>query len=174
MLGVAQGTVRLAEYDPQWPLLAAREMQRLAAALGPLVRGIEHIGSTAVPGLPAKPILDLALAVESAAQLPALAAGLAGLGYRAWGEHGLPGRQFFSRGEPVTHHVHAVVGGSPHWMVWLQFRDHLRQDAADRQVYAVCKRQLAIVHPHDRAAYTRGKDDLVASILQRARRRVSA
>jgi GrpB-like predicted nucleotidyltransferase (UPF0157 family) len=168
MLGVAQGTVRLEEYDPRWPELAGRELQRVGAALGPLVQRIEHIGSTAVPGLPAKPILDLALEVESADQLPALAIGLAGLGYRAWGEHGLPGRQFFSRGEPVTHHVHAVVGGSPHWAVWLRFRDRLRADAADRAAYAACKRQLARAHPDDRRSYTRGKDDLVTAILARA------
>lgn len=168
MLGVAQGTVRLEEYDPRWPELAAREMQRVGAALGPLVQRIEHIGSTAVPGLPAKPILDLALVVGAADQLPALAVGLAGLGYRAWGEHGLPGRQFFSLGEPVTHHVHAVVGGSPHWAVWLRFRDRLRADAADRAAYAACKRQLARAHPDDRRSYTRGKDDLVTAILARA------
>ncbi len=168
MLGVAQGTVRLEEYDPRWPAWAAAEQARVRAALGPLVAQIEHIGSTAVPGLPAKPILDLALVVESADRLPAVAIGLAGLGYRAWGEHGLPGRQFFSIGEPVTHHVHAVVGGSSHWSVWLRFRERLRADAADREAYAACKRRLAGAHPHDRAAYTKGKDALVTAILARA------
>ena len=167
-LGLSSGEVRLVPYDPGWPAAFAAERERLRAALGARLTGIEHIGSTAVPGLPAKPILDLALAVESAAQLPALAAGLAGLGYRVWGEHGLPGRQFFSRGEPVTHHVHAVVGGSPHWAIWLRFRDRLRADAVDRTAYAACKRQLAAVHPRDRAAYTKGKDELVTAILARA------
>lgn len=168
MLGVEQGTVRLEEYDPRWPAWAAAEQARLQDALGALVAQIAHIGSTAVPGLPAKPILDLALVVESADRLPALAVGMAGLGYRAWGEHGLPGRQFFSRGEPVTHHVHAVAAGSPHWAVWLRFRDRLRADAADRTAYAACKRRLAQAHPADRQAYTRGKDDLVTAILARA------
>ena len=168
MLGVAQGTVRLADYDPQWPVLATAECARLRDGLGALIQDLEHIGSTAVSALPSKPILDLALCVASADAFPALARGLAGLGYVAKGEHGLPGRQFFTLGEPVTHHVHAVAAGSPHWVMWLRFRDHLRRHTADRRAYADCKRRLAAAHPRDRSAYTKGKDELVRAILARA------
>ena len=165
MLGMREGEVRLAEHDPAWAGCFRRERLRLRRALGPRLLAIEHIGSTAVPDLPAKPIIDIALRVRRLRDLASLMRTLAALGYRHLGEHGLPGRQFFVRGEPVTHHLHVVAVRSPHWAVWLRFRDRLRADPAARALYAAGKRQLARRFATRRAAYTRGKTPLVRRLL---------
>ncbi len=168
MLGVREGEVRLVEHDPAWAGCFRRERLRLRRALGPRLLAVEHIGSTAVPGLPAKPIIDLAIRVRRFRNLPSLIHLLAALGYRHQGEHGLPGRQFFVRGDPVTHHLHVVAARSPHWAVWLALRDRLRADPAARARYAAGKRRLARRFAHRRADYTRGKTPLVQALLKPA------
>lgn len=160
-LGLRSGEVRLAPHDPGWPAAFSAERVRLLAALAPHALAVEHIGSTAVPDLPAKPIIDIAVTVESFRALPALIGALEAAGYTHKGEYGLPGRQFFVRGEPATHHVHLVEPDSPHWADWLALRDHLRVHAEDRASYAALKRELAARHARDRAAYTKAKDPFI-------------
>jgi GrpB-like predicted nucleotidyltransferase (UPF0157 family) len=168
MLGVPQDQVRLEPYDERWPAQFAGERERLLRGLGVLARDLQHFGSTAVPGLPAKPILDIAIQMQTFAALPDLVGRLAALGYQHKGEHGLSGRQFFTRGDPVTHHVHVVEEGSPHWADWLRFRDLLRADPAAREAYAACKRDLAQRHAADRKAYTREKNPFIARLMGRS------
>jgi GrpB-like predicted nucleotidyltransferase (UPF0157 family) len=170
VLGLPRGTVALVDYDPEWPRLFAEERERLAALLGPAVFAIEHIGSTAVPGLPAKPVLDIAAAVGSLASVAAMVGPLGGLGYRYLGEYGLPGRLFFEKGEPVTHHLHAVELTGDHWRVWRQFRDYLRRHPDEARRYAEFKQELAARYAADRDAYTRSKTDFVNAVLAKAGR----
>jgi GrpB-like predicted nucleotidyltransferase (UPF0157 family) len=167
-LGLPRGTVALVDYDPEWPRLFEEERARLESALGGAIISIEHIGSTAVPGLPAKPVLDVAVSVASLAAVGALVAPLGALGYRYLGEYGLPGRHFFEKGEPVTHHVHVVEVASDHWRVWRQFRDYLREHPDEASRYADFKRGLAARFASDRDSYTRSKTEFVNEVLSKA------
>jgi GrpB-like predicted nucleotidyltransferase (UPF0157 family) len=167
-IGLPKGVVALVDYDPEWPRLFEEERARLAGVLGSAVLAIEHIGSTAVPGLAAKPVLDLAAAVTRLSSVESLVGPLAGLGYRYLGEYGLPGRLFFEKGDPVTHHLHAVEVTGHHWRVWRLFRDYLRRHPEDARQYAQFKRELAARYAADRDAYTRSKSDFVNAVLAKA------
>jgi len=169
-LGLPKGTVALVDYDPEWPRLFEEERARLDGALGAAAVGIEHIGSTAVPGLPAKPVLDVAVAVASLAAVGALIGPIGALGYRYLGEYGLPGRHFFQLGDPVTHHLHVVEVAGEHWRVWRTFRDYLRGHPDEAARYADFKRGLAARYASDRDAYTRSKSEFVNDILAKAGR----
>jgi len=157
-------------YDVRWPALFGAERDRLAEIFGERAAGIEHIGSTAVPGLAAKEIVDILLGLRPLELGPEDLDAMARLGYVYRGELGIPGRHFFQKGEPPTHHVHAVEHGSVEWLKHVHFRDHLRAHAGDAQSYAKLKRDLATRHPDDRDAYTEGKSPFVAAVLRRASR----
>lgn len=163
-LGLASGAVRLATADPSWPALFAAERGRLLAAAGDLPLVIEHVGSTAVPGLPAKPILDLMGGRPAGSDLAPYVAALEAAGYRHRGEYGIPGRHYFVRDDAErrrTHHLHVVEHEGVFWREHLAFRDALRADPALRDAYAALKRDLAARLPRDRAAYTDGKTAFV-------------
>ena len=168
MLGLPSGTVKLCLYSPHWSVAFTAERRRLTRYSGSRRYRLEHIGSTAVPGLDAKPIIDLALCLPSFRALPVWIRILTSAGYVYRGEYGLPGRHFFVRGTPVTHHLHLVERGCAHWDKWLLFRDYLRAhpDAVHR--YNVFKRRLATRYAHDRDAYTRAKTPFVKRVLARA------
>jgi GrpB-like predicted nucleotidyltransferase (UPF0157 family) len=168
-LGLESKTVRVVPYDARWPGLFRAEAARLASvisAAGFPALTFEHVGSTAVPGLAAKPILDLAAGrrseVSAGAYVPVLEA--AGFVYR--GNGGLPGREFFRRGEPRSHHLHLVACGGWHWQRYLGFRSALRADATLRDAYAALKSKLAARYPHDREAYIEGKTTFVESVVR--------
>ncbi|HEY0001197.1 MAG TPA: GrpB family protein [Actinoplanes sp.] len=160
----------LVAHDPAWLELGATHQARLAELLAPwLVAGVEHIGSTAVPGLPAKPIVDLMASVRD---LEAAVDGAAG----RLAEHGWcyvppaldlwPWRRFFvlpdAAGQRRLAHLHLIAAGHSRWHEQLNFRDALRRDLALAQRYADAKRLLAAEHPDDREAYTEGKADFLA------------
>jgi GrpB-like predicted nucleotidyltransferase (UPF0157 family) len=166
VLGLKSKTVVLRPYSEEWPLLFRREAVRLREALGRRVAAIEHIGSTAVPGLPAKPIVDIAVRLRPNARPPAAVRALGRLGYVYKGEYGLPGRHFFILGRPATHHVHVVVGRSRHWDRWLRFRTKLLGDARLRGRYRRLKEKMARRFAHDRAAYTASKDPFIELALK--------
>jgi len=178
-LGLPEGLVRLRAHNPLW-LKMFREQRtallRLARAtpiFAEVLPVIEHVGSTAIPGLPAKPILDIAVFIQKRRQVWELASLLGLLGYEYMGEFGLVGRDFFVRGDPVTHHLHVVAAdntaGKSHWRDWLCFRDFLLKRPDEARGYAVLKRRNARIHANDRSAYTRSKTACVAAILKRAR-----
>jgi GrpB-like predicted nucleotidyltransferase (UPF0157 family) len=164
-LGLARGRVRLAEPTPRWAALYADEAARLGHALASHGPAIEHCGSTSVPGLPAKPILDVVIGVPAAAGVPELAAALAPLGYEHAPWAGVPGHEVFGKGHPRTHLLHVVPAGGPAWERMLGFRDALRADAALAAEYATLKRELADRYPSDRAAYTDAKGAFIARVL---------
>lgn len=168
-LGLESKTVRLVSYDPRWPTLFRAEAARLAdavaaARLPNLI--FEHVGSTAVPGLAAKPILDVTAGRRSEIPADVYVPVLEAAGWIYRGNSGLPGREFFRRGEPRSHHLHLVECGGWHWQRYLGFRDALRADAALRDAYATLKRELAARYPRDREAYIEGKAAFVEAVVR--------
>lgn len=168
MLGLRKGTVRLVPHAEVWHQLFAQEEARLRDALGGLAVSVEHVGSTAVCGLSAKPIIDIAVAVREIADAERCVAPLAGIGYEYRGENGIPGRHYFAKGEPRTHHLHMVELSSEFWRAHLLFRDYLRRHPEAAREYDALKRRLAIEHAHDRGAYTEGKAAFIEGVLEAA------
>lgn len=169
-IGLQHGTVKLSSYSTGWNRRFLTESRRLERNLANRRYTLEHIGSTAVPGLDAKPIIDMAIQIPSLHRLPLWIRLLEMAGYVYKGEYGLAGRHFFVRGNPVTHHLHLVAAGSPHWDRWLLFRDYLRANPAEARHYNEAKRALARKYPGNRDAYTRAKTPVVNRLLARAAR----
>jgi len=169
-LGLDRGTVRVVPHRPAWAALFAEEAARLRAALGDRVLAIEHVGSTSVPGLAAKPILDLAASVPDLADAEALLPALAALGYQHKPDPDLPERLYLVKGpaERRTHHLSLAEPASRFWREHLRFRDLLRADATLAAEYARLKLALAERHPHDRPAYQAGKQAFIDDALGRA------
>ena len=167
-IGLKQGTVRLESYTPAWARRFAAEKRRLARYLTTRGTRVEHIGSTAVPGLAAKPIIDIAIAIPSFKRLPSVTAALERARYTYKGEYGLPGRHFYVRGEPVSFHLHLVEHTSEHWVRWLAFRDYLRANPDDAVQYDRFKQDLAVRFASDRDAYTKAKTPFVNTMLTKA------
>jgi GrpB-like predicted nucleotidyltransferase (UPF0157 family) len=162
--------VILVPYDPAWPRLYEEEAALWRRLLGGLLVDVAHIGSTAVPGLLAKPTIDLLITVLDVPQLDGLNEALTAAGYLPRGEHGIPGRRYFVRGTPErhTHHAHAFAVGSPEVARHLAFRDYLRAHPADAAAYARLKERLARRFPADPAAYTDGKGAFIRRVEARA------
>jgi GrpB-like predicted nucleotidyltransferase (UPF0157 family) len=160
-------------HDPGWAATAAAERDRLVGVLAPfLVDGVEHVGSTAVPGLAAKPIIDLMASVRDPAAvvdqaLPALTG--EGWCYVPPELDGRPYRRFFVKPDPSGQrrfaHLHLIRTGHPRWTQQLAFRDALRRDDGLAKRYEDLKRRLADRHGDDREAYTEAKGQFVADVL---------
>jgi GrpB-like predicted nucleotidyltransferase (UPF0157 family) len=166
--------VELVSHDPTWPARYEAEAERLLAALpDSLVLQMEHFGSTAVPGLLAKPVIDILVAVSSVEEARETAVGpLEALGYAFWYENPKRHRLFFVKGLPPrairrTHHVHMIEPSAEMWNMLL-FRDILRADPEEAARYADLKRELAVRHREDREAYTEAKAAYVAAVLAAA------
>ncbi|WP_411881963.1 GrpB family protein [Polaromonas sp. YR568] len=162
--------VALLAYDPRWPGLFEAERARLQSLFPNDFIAIEHMGSTAVPGLAAKPVIDILAGVESMAAARALVGPLCANGYTASAEFnaGLADRQWLMRWAEGhrTHHLHLVVHGGPLWAQRLRFRDALRGDAALAARYAALKAGLAAQYPRDREAYTEAKAVFVRAVCE--------
>jgi len=170
MLGVARGTVKLVEYREEWRCLADDERERLLETLDGEVETIEHVGSTAIEGLPAKPVLDLLAVVDELAPPSAYAARLEPEGYELRENDAVPDRLFFAKG-PVderTHYLSITEHGSDCHREQIAFRDFLRANSDAAAEYAQRKRELASKYPDDRESYTDGKSAFVRRILDRA------
>ena len=161
--------VELVDHDPSWAGLFEEERVRLAPIFKGQAVAIEHIGSTSVPDLCAKPIVDVLVGVRDLELSDEQIEAMGRLGYDYLGEHGLPGRLFF-RKEPRTHHVHVVEHGGEHWERQLTFRDVLRADADERKRYDAYKRRLA-AEGHSRDTYTELKTPFIREVEARARAR---
>jgi GrpB-like predicted nucleotidyltransferase (UPF0157 family) len=165
-LGLESGTVRLVAYDPAWAALFADEARRIQAALGtvlPLV--LEHMGSSAVPGLVSKPIVDILGGYPPGASVTPYVEALVDAGYLHRGEQGIPGREFFRRGMPRAYHLHLAARDGTFWREHLAFRDALRAQPEVRDAYAALKLELARRFPRDREAYTDGKTAFVRRVV---------
>jgi GrpB-like predicted nucleotidyltransferase (UPF0157 family) len=165
---VLPGPIVVQDYDPAWPGRFEREAARIAGALGDRVVRLEHVGSTSVPGLPAKSIIDIALEVPDSAAESAYVPDLEAAGYvlrvrePEWFEHRL------LRAPDRTVHVHVFSAGCTETDRMVRFRDRLRDDASDRDRYARAKRELAARDWKYMQQYADAKTDIVADIMSRA------
>jgi GrpB-like predicted nucleotidyltransferase (UPF0157 family) len=163
--------VEVVAYDPTWPELFEAEAAQLRLAFGAELLALHHIGSTAVPGLVAKPIVDMLPEVRDIAAVDGLNDAMVSLGYVPKGENGIPGRRFFTKDvEGVRRfHVHVFQAGDPEIERHLLLVSHLRSNPAARQAYAALKQDLARQYPNDIAAYTDAKTALNQELERQAR-----
>lgn len=164
-LGLRQKLVRLERPNPHWAEAFEAEAARIAAALRPFGASVEHCGSTSVPGIPAKPIIDILIGIPVPVDLAAVAPALATIGYEHATWAGVPGHEVFGKGDPRTHLLHVVPHEEEAWARMLAFRDALRSDTSLAAEYAALKQDLAARYPDDRSAYTDGKRAFVARVL---------
>jgi GrpB-like predicted nucleotidyltransferase (UPF0157 family) len=161
--------IEIREYDPEWPRLYAREEARIRSVLGHRVVRLEHAGSTSVPGLPAKPIVDIVLEVPDSADEPSYVPDLEAAGYVVrirepeWFEH----RVF--KGPDTNVNLHTFTAGCEEVDRMLLFRDHLRANDSDRELYARTKRELAAHDWKYVQQYADAKTAVVQEIMERAR-----
>jgi GrpB-like predicted nucleotidyltransferase (UPF0157 family) len=162
--------VRTVEHDDAWARQADEELRRIGEALGPLAVRLEHVGSTAVPGLAAKPILDLQLCVASMEPRAGYIGPLQRLGYLFAPDPESPDFHFFGKPpeRPRTHHLHVCEAGSSHEFRHLAVRDFLRQHSDEAARYAALKRELVKRHPQDRLAYIAVKEQYATDLESRA------
>jgi GrpB-like predicted nucleotidyltransferase (UPF0157 family) len=167
-VGLAYGEVALEPHSAEWARSFEAERARLAPVLAHLPHQIEHIGSTSVPGLIAKPIVDIAVGASDPRELPTFVKLIEGVGYIFRGDKGSQGGLLLvneSRPWFRTHHLHLVAISDPEWEKYLRFRALLRRSAEARARYTAAKQELARAHPIDRSAYTFGKDEIVCALL---------
>jgi GrpB-like predicted nucleotidyltransferase (UPF0157 family) len=156
------GTVRVVPYDPAWAGKYDREAKRLRNAVGSMVEDIQHIGSTAIPGMAAKPIIDIALAVPDVSVVASLVKPLEGLGYEDRGLLlGIEGHYFFRRGDPREFFLHVFEHRSEFWARRIVFRDYLIAHGDVAGEYRALKKRLAARYVDDRTSYTAEKKAFV-------------
>jgi GrpB-like predicted nucleotidyltransferase (UPF0157 family) len=170
MIGLEEGTVRLSPYDPEWVKLFNAEKTRLSGVIGVYVLDIQHVGSTAIPGMLAKPIIDIGVAVEDFEQARVCIPPLEALGYIFRGEYGIPRRHYFINGEPHKYHVHINEINGQNWENHVLFRDTLIAHPELARDYATLKTALAARFPTDREAYLEGKAPFIQQVLEAARK----
>ncbi|USZ68311.1 GrpB family protein [Halorussus salilacus] len=170
MVGLERGTVELREHDPAWTRRYEAEVERLQSVAGDRLRAFEHVGSTAVEGLAAKPVIDLVGTVDSLDDATDLVGVLESHGYEYRPNDEVPDRLFFARGPRSnrTHYLSICERESDTYREQVAFRDYLRENPEAAAEYEALKRDLADAHPDDRAAYTAGKSAFVERALQRA------
>ena len=154
------------DYSPDWPLWFNGEAERLKALLGGELIGVHHIGSTSVPGLAAKPTIDLLPVVRDIARVDIGTPLLKEAGYRAWGEYGLPGRRYFTRDCDGwrTHNIHVYQFDNPEIERHRAFCAYLRSNEKARAEYEALKRQVYARHPADIEAYNDGKNAWIKQV----------
>ena len=162
--------MEIVEYNPDWPRLFGREAAAIREACGSRVVEVHHIGSTSVPGLAAKPVLDMMPVAAGPSEAGETVPSMAALGYRCLGEYGIPGRLYFEKhvdGRDVAH-VHMFPLGHPGIRTHLAFRDYLRAHPGAAHDYERLKRELAVRHRNDREAYTDAKAAFIEGVIAAA------
>jgi GrpB-like predicted nucleotidyltransferase (UPF0157 family) len=159
--------ITVVDYDPSWPAMFEALREGISKVLGDRALAIEHVGSTAVSGLAAKPIIDLDVLVR-VSDLPAAISALETIGYRHRGNLGIQGREAFHWPSGTKrHHLYLCPENSVAFSNHLAFRDHLRANPQAASNYAQLKSELALRHRHDRLAYTEGKSAFIEFVLKR-------
>lgn len=164
--GAVGEPIVISEYDPRWPALFCELRDGLPAGLRMCARSIEHVGSTAVPGLAAKPIIDIDVVVADEADVAEAIAMLAAAGYPHKGDAGVPGREAFDQPPHLPeHHLYLCVEGAGPLVAHLRLRDHLRANPGTAREYAALKRELAAAYGDDREGYTEAKTAFIERVL---------
>jgi GrpB-like predicted nucleotidyltransferase (UPF0157 family) len=156
--------VQVVAPDSMWPASFLVEAERIRDTLGSNVSELHHIGSTAIAGIFAKPIIDMLLVVHNLQLLDDTSTDLTRLGYEAMGEFGIPGRRYFRKNSndgTRTHQVHSFLRGSPDIERHLAFRDYMNAHPASAQSYSSLKKRLAEAHPNAIDAYVEGKNSFI-------------
>ena len=168
--------VEVVPHNPQWRDAFEAEARHVAATLGENAAAIHHIGSTAVPNIYAKPVIDMLVEVGDIALLDGQSSAMESLGYEVMGEFGIPGRRYFRKETPEgirTHQIHAFEAGSAEAERHLAFRDYMIAHPGDALMYSELKRKLAAEHPLSIDGYMDGKDAFIKEIDQRAAQWIS-
>lgn len=160
--------ITIVDYDPEWPARFEAEATRLREALGPVAMRIDHVGSTAVPGLAAKPIVDIQVSVRKVEPMHAYQLPLERLGYEYVAAPTMDDYPFFDGREPRSVHVHVCEAGSFHERRHLAFRDWLRAHPDDAHRYAALKQRLAASEWENADAYADAKEPFIDEIVRRA------
>ena len=165
--------VEVVPHNPRWRDAFEAEAKRVAAALGENVVAVHHIGSTAIPYIYAKPVVDLLVEVRDITEVDGRGSAMESLGYEVMGEYGIPGRRYFrkdNREGTRTHNIHTFEAGSAEAERHLAFRDYMIAHPADAQRYSELKRKLAEEHPQSMDGYMDGKDGFIKEMDRRAAR----
>lgn len=179
MLGLKRGTVKLYDHELTWETEAQQTIARLKQVLGDIITDIQHVGSTAIPSIKAKPIIDIAVAVDDFNDILAYEKELkdAGFYYRPGKQENLPNQLLFAcgsyydgTGDLQSHFIHVVRTGSAEWRDYVNFRDYLIEYPAVAREYEALKTALVAAAPIDsgREKYTGGKREFIAQILRKA------
>lgn len=162
--------IEVVAHHPQWSEQFEQEVDELAVVFGDEIVAAHHIGSTAIPGILAKPIIDILLEVRHIDRIDAFNDEMRARGYLPKGAFGIPGRRFFIKGteDSRSHHIHVFQAGDPEFERHLAFRDYLRAHPEEAQTYSRLKEELARRFPHDIEGYTAGKDEFIKEIERRA------
>jgi GrpB-like predicted nucleotidyltransferase (UPF0157 family) len=159
--------VRVVPHSPHWREAFEAEAKKIADALGEIFIAVHHIGSTSIPNIYAKPVIDLLVEVRDINEVDSRSAAMESLGYEVKGEFGIPGRRYFRKDNHEgirTHQIHTFESGSDQVKRHLAFRDYLIAHPETAQEYSDLKRKLAQQHPHSMDAYIDGKDAFIKEI----------
>jgi GrpB-like predicted nucleotidyltransferase (UPF0157 family) len=165
--------VEVVPHNPQWRDAFEAEAGRVAAALGENAAAVHHIGSTAIPNIYAKPVIDMLVEVGDITGLDGQSSAMESLGYEVMGEFGIPGRRYFRKETPEgirTHQIHAFEAGSAEAERHLAFRDYMIAHPGEALMYSELKRKLAEEHPQSIDGYMDGKDAFIKEMDRRAAR----
>ena len=163
--------VEVVPHNPRWRDAFEAEARQVAAALGENAAAIHHIGSTAIPNIYAKPVIDMLVEVKDVTELDGQSSAMESLGYEVMGEFGIPGRRYFRKDTPEgirTHQIHAFEAGSAEAERHLAFRDYMIAHPGDALAYSELKRKLAEEHPQSIDGYMDGKDAFIKEMDRRA------
>ena len=161
--------VIIVDYDPNWVVTFRKLCDHISESLGDLPHSIDHVGSTAIPGAAAKPIIDIDVVLMSAEDVPRAIRALEQAGYKHLGDLGITGREAFeSPADLPAHHLYVVVVGGREHTRHVRFRDYLRSHPNETKRYSALKKSLAQEFRNEREAYTEAKTAFIVTILQRA------
>ncbi len=168
MIGLKRGIVRLEPYNVEWKKIYKTEAELLQKIIGKYVLDIQHVGSTSIPELDAKPVIDIAVGVKHLSDGEECIVPLSNIDYKYKHDAGIFGRHFFVKGneECQTHFLHIEELNSELWLNHILFRDYLLEHIEERQKYAELKRKLEQKFANNRNAYTKGKEQFIKNILK--------
>lgn len=167
-IGLRRGIVRIVRHRSEWAILYNAELEKLNNYIGDIAVDIQHVGSTAVPGLISKPIIDIAIAVDSRKNISMVVKRLLDIGYIDGDDQETSGGYLLekeSESNVITFHIHIVENTDIQWQNYIPFRDCLRLDVKTREEYSQLKKRLAVKFRNDRVSYTKGKVQFIRNIL---------
>ena len=172
MIGLKRGVVVLRTHNPLWGELFKQEKELISSVIADFLIDIQHIGSTVIPNIVAKPIIDIAVAIDSIDNIEKIIPPLENIGFIYRGEQGIPDRHLFVKGgENVRTHLHVMQKGHYEWDKHILFRDYLKKHPNDAKQYSELKQKLFLKYGNDREKYTDSKSDFIQNIIKKAKKK---